>query len=372
MKIMMACGGTGGHIFPAFSVAEEIKERDISAEIVYVCGKLDIENAIFKIVSDEKVVSVESAPFRGARSLFSPIFLIKLIQGLWQSFRILQNEKPDLVTGFGGYFAFPIVLVASWMRIPTLIHEQNVIPGKANKALAGIVDGVALSFPETRQWLDPKGECRVTGNPVRLAIERDCRPEALRFFGFDDHRVTLLVLGGSQGAESINVLFLGALPLMADSVKNKIQVVHLCGRMAATTAEEALKKHGVLGKAYSFFERMDLIYSVSDLALGRAGATFLSEISVKKIPAILIPYPSADEHQLANAKAFCRGKDSVYREQKDLTSGKLAEELVHFINKVFAEKSGQTDIRQNGHAEQVNSRSLLADYMVEKLRKNER
>ena len=371
MKILMACGGTGGHIFPAFSVAEELKQRDPGAKIVYVCGKMDIENAIFKIVTGEKVTSVEGAPFRGLRSLLSPLFLIKLIRGLWQSLRVLTRERPDLVAGFGGHFSFPIVCIARLLRIPTLIHEQNVVPGKANKVLVKFVDAVALSFNETREALRIKDHFRVTGNPIRSAIEKDRRAEALDTFHFSSDRSTLLVLGGSQGAESINLLFLGALSFIPEPLKKRVQVLHLCGRMATAVVEEAFKKAGISGKAYSFFERMDLAYGVTDLALGRAGATFLAEIRAKNIPAILIPYPAADGHQLVNAKVFCREGRSMFWEQKDMTSEKLAEALTEFINKIAAQ--GRTEPRdpRKIYEGPKNPRSLLADYMMETMRHTE-
>ncbi len=365
---MMACGGTGGHVFPAFSVSEELKRMDPGTKIIYVCGKMDIENAIFKIVTGEKVFSVEGAPFRGLRSLLSPSFLIKLTKGLGQSFSILLREKPDLVAGFGGHFSFSVVLIANWLKIPTLIHEQNVVPGKANKVLAKFVDAVALSFDETRGELRLRNNFRVTGNPIRSAIEKDCRAEALDYFCFSNDRSTLLVLGGSQGAESINSLFLGVLSFIPKSLKERIQVLHLCGRMSTAAVEQAFKKEGISGKAYSFFERMDLVYGVTDIALGRAGATFLEEIRVKNIPAILIPYPAADGHQLVNAKNFCREGRSVFWEQKDLTNEKLAEGLTEFMNKIISrEKTGLKDSRKS-FVEPKNSRVLLADYMMETMR----
>ena len=362
----MACGGTGGHIFPAFSVAEELKLRDPNTQIIYVCGKRDIENAIFKIVAGEKIVSMESVPYRGLRSFLIPVFLLKLVKGLYKSLRLLRGEKPDLVVGFGGYTSFPVTFAAWGLGIPTLVHEQNVIPGKANRVLARVVKGVALSFTETRSTLKLKKNFVITGNPIRSAIEKDCCEEALAYFQFSKSKQTLLVLGGSQGAESVNILFLGALKAIPEDLKEKIQVLHLCGKMAAATAEEALRMAGISGRVYSFFERMDLAYSITDLALGRAGATFLAEIRAKQIPAILVPYPSGDGHQLVNARAFCRVHEAVMAEQKDLTSAKLAEMLTIFLNKIS--KNG----RQN-HEPEIeeipNARGLLADFMMEVMKK---
>lgn len=360
MKILFACGGTGGHIFPAFSVAEEIKRRTPAAQIIYVCGKKDIENSIFKIVVNEKVVSVDSAPFKGALSLINPVFLVKLLKGLSQSFRLLRREKPDVVVGFGGYFSFPAILAAKALGIKTLVHEQNVIPGVANKFVARLVDGVALSFSETQKYLPACRNIRTTGNPIRASIERDCREEALTFFNFSKDKITILVLGGSQGAESINTVFLDALPLLPETVKAKIQVLHLCGKMPVEVAQEALRRSRIPGRVYSFFERMDLAYGACDFSVGRAGATFLAEIAAKKIPSVLIPYPFGSGHQLLNARVFSLENDAVIIEQKDLTADSLSRLLVDYAAKAPT-RNGQRALTGQSR----NSRALLADYIEE-------
>ena len=368
MKIVFACGGTGGHIFPAFSVAEELKKRDPRTEIIYVCGKKDIEHAIFKIVAGEKVVPIESAMFGGALSLFNPSFLIKLFSGFRQANGFLKKEKPDLVVGFGGYFSFPAVFIAKWLNIRTLIHEQNAVPGMANKFLSRFVDGIALSFPDTAEHLSGKNRFRVTGNPVRASIENVSREEALRFFNFSGDKITILVLGGSQGSESINGFFLEAMNFIAEDLMARIQVLHLCGKMPIEATESAFSKFGVAGKAYSFFERMDLAYGATDIAIGRAGATFLAEIAVKNIPAILIPYPYGSGHQLVNAKAFGRTRDSVLIEQKDLTPESLAGRLVEYIQKVEENRRDHRFAKPD-RSESSNARELLADFIEETIQR---
>ncbi len=354
-KLLFACGGTGGHIFPAFSVAEEIRRRDPRAEIVYVCGKMDIENAIFGMVKGARVVSVESAPFRGAASLTKPSFLLKLLRGFSQSFALVRSEKPDLVVGFGGRFSFPVVLSARLLGVRTLLHEQNVVPGAANRHLARVVDGVALSFDQTRGRLPANRNMRVTGNPIRSAIEQDCRDEALRTFGFESGRPTVLVTGGSQGAESINGFFISAAATFSQDLRGRLQVLHLCGRMPVAEAEAAYRDLGIRAKVYSFFDRMDLAYAVSDAAVGRAGATFLAEIAAKGIPAVLIPYPYGDGHQRDNARVFCEAGHAVVVEQDGLTPQKLGE-----LVKDCLQKSGIS----RAAAHPTRSRELLADFIL--------
>lgn len=370
-KIVLACGGTGGHIFPAFSTAEELKARYPDTRITYICGKKDIENAIFKMISHEKVYSVESAPFRGIKSLFSPSFLLKLSGGIRHSFSILKKEKPAVVVGFGGHYSFPVIAAAKLLRIPTMIHEQNVYPGMANKVLTRWVDGVALSFSQSKKYLPPHRNFSTTGNPIRAFIEKDCRQQALDFFNFQNEKVTMLVLGGSQGAESINLCYLEALKILAPDTRAKIQVVHLCGRMDPQEAEKTALAQGVRAKAFSFFERMDLAYGATDFAIGRAGATFLAEIRSKKIPAILVPYPFAGGHQLLNANAFIEDSASIVVEQSELNPEKLAEILENFIRHALEQRASLNLGDRIGESSEAfpplteNSRSRLAEFIEE-------
>lgn len=368
MKLVFACGGTGGHIFPAFSVAEELKTRNPNVRVLYVCGRLDIESDIFKRVIRENVFSIESAPFRGGRSVLSPGFLIKLAKGFASAAGLLKRERPDAVVGFGGYFSFPIILAARAQGIPCLIHEQNVVLGVANRILRPYVNGTALSFAETKAYLGNDVKLRVTGNPIRRSIERDVRKEeALDFFGFQKERKTVLVLGGSQGAESINTLFLAALSHVTEAFRKKIQVLHLCGRMRPREAEEKIRQTGVPAKAFSFFDRMDLAYAAADLAVGRAGATFLAEISTKNIPALLIPYPFGNGHQKLNADVFSRTHRTKVEVQKDLTAEKMALDLEALAAEGWAVFSGPSSVDLK-----TNARKLLADFIMEIANKNDR
>jgi UDP-N-acetylglucosamine--N-acetylmuramyl-(pentapeptide) pyrophosphoryl-undecaprenol N-acetylglucosamine transferase len=283
--------------------------------------------------------------------------------GFCQSAAILLRERPGAVVGFGGYFSFPVILTARLFGIPTLVHEQNVIPGVANRFLSRYVGGVALSFEETKRYLPAAKRLRTTGNPIRSAIERDAREEAMRFFGFSPEKTTILVLGGSQGAESINTFFLEALAHLPAELKERIQALHLCGRMDPAASEAVLRREGVAGRVFSFFDRMDLAYGASDLAVARAGATFLAEAAAKDLPAILIPYPFGSGHQRVNAEAFARTHRATVIEQRDLT----AETLAALVTKYLAE-GGPQGAKARGTAESngvKNARGLLADFIEE-------
>lgn len=361
MRLIFACGGTGGHIFPAVSVAEEILRRRPDAEIVYVCGKKDIENEIFKVVAAQRVVPITSAPYRGRVSAVDLRFYRSLIVGFREAAALIRRERPQAVVGFGGYVSFPVLAAASMHGINCLIHEQNVMPGRANRWLSRLVGGIALSYEESKKHFLHVRSVRVTGNPIRSAIEKDQRGEALDYFHFSQNKKTLLVLGGSQGAESINTQFLASLERLSPGTRAKMQVLHLCGKMRPSEAESAARTQGVDSKAFSFFDRMDLAYSACDVALGRAGATFLAEISAKRLPAILVPYPYAGGHQRLNAAAYARDREAIVIDQSRLTPEYLAQTIEKLLNRV--ENMGRRDTLETGGA--GNARNLLADFILE-------
>lgn len=318
-SLVFACGGSGGHIFPAVAVADELAMRRPDVSVTFVSSGRDIENEIFRSVAGRRVVGLGSHAAAGP--LWHPLFLLRLVRDVRSAASFLKTEKPRAVVGFGGRGSFAAVAAARLCGVPTLIHEQNVKPGLANRLLALGTDAVATSFDQTRL---AARRLRVTGNPIRHFIERDCRAEALAFFGFAADKVTLLVLGGSQGAESVNTLFLEAAPHLDEGIRRRIQVLHLCGRMAPAESEKRLAQSGVAARAFSFFDRMDLAYSAADVALGRAGATFLAEMEARRLPAILVPYPYAGAHQSANAQVVAGRTGARVAEQKTLTGERLA------------------------------------------------
>jgi UDP-N-acetylglucosamine--N-acetylmuramyl-(pentapeptide) pyrophosphoryl-undecaprenol N-acetylglucosamine transferase len=359
-NLVFACGGTGGHIFPALSVGEEICRRNPLNRILYVCGKKDIESAIFNVARSQNVASIEGAPFQGAFSFGNPLFLLKSVKGFAQSLRLLSRDRRDLVLGFGGYASFPVLMAAKALNIPTMLHEQNVVPGMANRWMAGQTQAVALSFAETERHLPRVRNKRVTGNPVRSRVERECRTEALDFFGFSPAKKTLLILGGSQGAESINTLFLQCLPHLSVVTRQELQVLHLCGRMNPQDSEKICAQEGIFARAYSFFDAMDLAYGVTDFCVGRAGATFLAEIRIKRVPVLLVPYPFGDGHQRANAEMFQKECGARIAEQKELDSKKLAMIIEEMMNEV---RNGTRLPAIDAPAKALNAREALADYI---------
>ena len=359
MTLLFACGGSGGHIFPALAVGEEIERRLPGSRVFYVCGGRDIESEIFRVVPKDAVFTIESAPFGGGASFADPRFLLRLMRGFFQSRALLQKLDPALVVGFGGYTSFPMILAAKQMKRRTALHEQNVVPGRANRLLSKLVDHVAVSYEETKKSLHARCHAagQVTGNPIRASIETERREEALRFFGFSPAKRTLLVLGGSQGADSINRVFLSSLRFWDEPMKRGIQVLHLCGILLPSEAEKACLEASVSARAFSFFGRMDLAYGASDFCLGRAGATFLAEIEAKRIPAVLVPYPHGDGHQRENARVFARRNRATVVEQSALSPQMLAGLLRGFFN--------ETEPDPHAHGAPPRARAMLADFLEE-------
>ena len=362
MNYLFACGGSGGHIFPALAVAEEIRRRSPDARVFYVCGGKDLESEIFRVVPHEAVFTVDCAPFRGAASFADPRFLLKLSKGFFQSRTLLKKLDPALVVGFGGYVSFPVLLAAKQMGLKTALHEQNVLPGRANRLLGRLVGGVALSHEQSGRSFQKAPRARVTGNPIRSSIEADRRAEAMSYFGFSPGKRTLLVLGGSQGAESVNRLFLSSLSFWDEPMKRGLQVLHLCGIMLPDDAEKACREASVSARAFSFFGRMELAYGAADLCLGRAGATFLAEIEAKGLPAILVPYPHGDGHQRENARVFSRKNRAIVVEQSELTPEKLAGHIRDLFND---RRKGGFETRPYIESNGQNARVRLADFLEE-------
>lgn len=316
MQILIAAGGTGGHIFPAVSLAERLRAaQNIRAEILFICSdkKTDIE----LLKTQDEIFNVDSLPVHSFGRIFSLKifnFLVRLYSATLKSYTILRNFKPDVVVGFGGYVSGPVVMLASFMNIPTIIHEQNLIPGRANRILSYFVDKVAVSFKDTQRFFPPKTV--FTGNPIRsrtfIPVPKD---KARRLLGLYENRFTILVMGGSHGAHTINETMLKIVSLMNEEERNGIQIIHLCGDADKKMVEAKYKDIGIANTTFTFSLKMDQVYSAADLVIARAGATTLAEVAYFGLPSILIPYPYSKYHQYANAKFFADKGAAILVEQ---------------------------------------------------------
>ncbi len=259
-----------------------------------------------------------------------PLCLFKIFLGTLESIWILLGFRPNLVIGFGSLASVPMLLSARTLGIKTMIHEQNVIPGKANMFLARFSDRIAVSFPQTRDYF--RGFTKkvvVTGNPLRQDLVRMDKEKALAFFGFSTAKITLLVAGGSQGSRKINTVFPEAIKGLNNH--DKIQVIHLCGIHDYELLNERYKDLRINVRLFGFLEEMQYAYNAADLILCRGGATTLAEIIYFGIPALIIPYPYARAHQAKNAEVLKQLGAAVVIDDDKLSEDTLRPVLETFL-----------------------------------------
>lgn len=300
MRVIMAGGGTGGHIYPALAIARGLLERWPRAKIIFVGTKEGMENTIIPEAGFElRTISAQglnrSSLIKAAGSV------LKVPVGFWQARGIIKEFKPDIVIGTGGYVSYPVVLAASIMQIKTIIHEQNAYPGLANRALAKRVERVLLTFPGAASYF-PAGLTRVTGLPVRPEIIAASRQEAAAFFELEEDRFTIVAVGGSRGALRINQAIADLIPkLSAESV----QLIWITGEQHFEVLSKSLGQPATPNniRVFPYLFNIELALAMADLVICRAGAATLSELAVRGVPAILIPYPyAAESHQEKNAR----------------------------------------------------------------------
>ena len=355
MKFLIATGGSGGHIFPALYLAQELKARGHQIYFAGVFGgfKVKIENEGF--VCQE--LSARGLRTENLKSMLISFFC--MLKSIIESLAILRKFQPDAVIGFGGYGAFPAVLMAAVLQYPTMLHEQNVWPGRANAVLGNVVDKVAVSFENGKGFFPKKTVW--TGCPCRVlrpysVIERENSRVA---FGLAKMRYTILVFGGSQGSQAINANFLRTIPFLTGPLN--LQVLHVAGSQGANILNAQYNVLGLPFRVFPFLDEIDKAYAAADLVISRAGAVTVHELAMCRVPAILIPYPFAGGHQTANADSLAATGMAEVIEQKDLTPEKLREAILRFSRRRFNEE----DVRgKNRSLYRLEAAAVLADELV--------
>lgn len=323
MKIVIAGGGTGGHLFPALAVGEVLRER--GHEVMIFISEKDVDALATK---DRTEFRFEKLPSIGMPKLLSPAilgFLKRFKESLSPVCALYKKFEPDAVLGMGGFTSTAPILAGRLRKIPTFVHESNAIPGKANRLNARMTDAVLLGFKECAKFF-PRSRCEVTGTPIRKSLsERVPRAEALESFGLQPDRRTLLVMGGSQGAHGINEALIKALPALKDL---PVQMIHLTGAQDEQLVIANYRREAIPAYAAAFCHRMEAAYSAADAAISRSGAASLSELSHFGIPSLLIPYPhAAENHQALNAKIFERQGAAVVLDQAAVNADSLAHKM---------------------------------------------
>jgi UDP-N-acetylglucosamine--N-acetylmuramyl-(pentapeptide) pyrophosphoryl-undecaprenol N-acetylglucosamine transferase len=319
-KILMATGGTGGHIYPALVTAEALKGR--GWQVVFI-GRFGASGE--KITSQGFVchdISLQGFVSRGFLQVV--VATLDMFKAFFVCFGLVRKERPDVVIGFGSYSSFPTVLAACLLGRPTIIHEQNAVPGLANKFLGSLVRRVALTFKDAASFF-PARKTVWTGCPLRALSPTRDRATILRSFGLADGRQTILVFGGSQGARAINENVSSMMQSLPPSTR--WQVIHIAGRGGAEVLRSSYSRLSFPFFVCEYWENMAEAYAVADIVIGRSGAGTVTELGVLGLPAILVPYPYAKNHQIDNARVLERLKTVLIIMEKDLKPGILRDKI---------------------------------------------
>lgn len=328
MRLIVAGGGTGGHLFPGIAVAEEFLARGPENEVLFVGTERGIEARLLPKLG-YKLELISASGMKGMGTAKKLLSLGRLLYGYSQSRKILKSFRPDLVLGVGGYASAPMLLAARGLGVRTFIHEQNAAPGLTNKVLSRVVDGVFISMQESASFF-PAKITQMTGNPIRKEI----------LWGFQEQRprntadtFSILVFGGSAGAQRINSSLLEALPHL-ERVKQKLRITHQTGEKDVARVREGYQALGVQAQVQvlPFIDNMSAAYAAADLVICRAGATTIAEVTACGKGCIFIPYPyAADDHQRKNAESLViRGAGRMILEE-DLTGEHLAAHIVDLM-----------------------------------------
>lgn len=315
IKIILSGGGTGGHIYPAIAIANEIKKQFPDSEILFVGAKDKME--MQKVPqAGYNIKGLWISGIQRKLSLDNLMFPFKLISSLWNSFKIIKNFKPDVVIGTGGFASGAVMQVANWLKIPTVIQEQNSYPGITNKLLAKKAQTICVAYSGLNRFFINNNIIE-TGNPVRadiLDIESK-KYEAINYFKLDSNKKTLVVLGGSLGARTINRLIEANLE---DFKKQNIQVLWQCGKFYFDEYKKYTNSENTI-QVLSFVDRMDLLYAAADFIISRSGASSVSELAIVAKPTIFIPSPNvAEDHQTKNAKAIADQNAAILIKEAEL------------------------------------------------------
>lgn len=314
-KFILSGGGTGGHIYPAIAIANELKAKFPDAEFLFVGAQDKMEMQKVPQAGYE-IKGLWIAGLQRKLTLQNLMFPLKLATSLLESRRIIKQFKPNVVIGTGGFASGPLLQAAGGAGIPTVIQEQNSFPGITNKILSKKANAICVAYQNLERFF-PKEKIVLTGNPVRqdlIDIESK-RDEAIAFYGLNPNKKTLLVLGGSLGARRVNQLIEKELESI---LSQDVQVIWQCGKLYF----EEYKKHNQQNvRVVDFIERMDFVYAAADVIISRAGASSVSELCIVGKPVIFIPSPNvAEDHQTKNAQAIVDAHGAILLKESELDS----------------------------------------------------
>lgn len=344
--VAIACGGTGGHLFPGLAVAEQLRAR--GAVVSVLISPKEVDQEAVKSASGVQVFTLPAAALqRGSRLAF--------VRGFFQSWRasrtLFKRIRPAAVLAMGGFTAAPPVLAGKSLRAKTFLHESNTIPGRANRWLARWVNEAFVGFPQAKERLAAR-VVTVTGTPVRAGFKSGDVAASRVALGLDPLRPVVLVMGGSQGASGVNEMIAKALPLLARYAL-QWQWLHLTGPNDVAKMQQAYAAHGMNAVVRPFLVEMELALNAASVAVSRSGASSLAEIAALRLPALLVPYPTAaDNHQWHNARAFEETGAALLLEQRKATPEKVSQALRELMEGVEERKRMKAALAQ-WHAPQA-------------------
>lgn len=318
MRVLIAGGGTGGHLFPGIALAEEVTTRHHRNDVVFVGTERGLEARVVPAAG----YRLETIPVMGLKGKSLGNFLKALLalpRAILLSWQILRKYRPDVVVGVGGYSSGPVVLMAWLLRIPTAVQEQNALPGFTNKVLGKLARAVFIAFEEARPFF-PSKKVHLIGNPIRAKLMDNYLRSSQKHEGF-----TILVFGGSLGAKGVNARVIDALVHLED-LKGQLHFTHQTGKADLENVKKGYADRGFDANVVEFIDDMSGAYAKAELVICRAGATTVSELTVCKKAAILIPFPHAtDNHQEINARALVAAGAALMFRESELDGKKLAD-----------------------------------------------
>jgi len=321
-KVVMAGGGTGGHLYPALALADELTKKRKSCEVLFIGTKKGIESRLLP-KSKYPLTTIQATGLPRRPGLRQAKAIVTALAGVVQAAMCLMKWKPHVVLGTGGYVSGPVLLAAKVLRLPLVIQEQNCIPGMTNRVLSRWADQVHIAYSESRRYFKRKDNLVLSGNPVRASLLKGSRSAGLRKLRLSDDGFTVLVLGGSQGAHSLNEAAVEAVEILKD--EENVQFVLLTGKQDYGWVKNRVKSFRTRAAVRGFMWNMEVVYHCADMAVSRAGASTISELLSVGVPAVLVPYPhAAHDHQVANAKAIAEKGAARCLLESELTGETLA------------------------------------------------
>lgn len=340
LKIIIAGGGTGGHIFPAIAIGQMIKHLYPNVALLFVGanGKMEMEKVP---AAGFEIQGLDIIGFNRSNILKNILLPFKLINSIYKARSIIKKFKPDVVLGVGGYASFPILKAAQILNIPTVIQEQNSFAGKSNKILAKKATQVCVAYSGMELFF-PKEKILITGNPIRQKIANNAtsRTDAIKYFGLDESKKTILIIGGSLGALSINKAINKHLN---EILVQNVQIIWQTGSMYYSVAKEQALEHEHEVKVYDFIKEMHMAYAAADIIISRSGAIAIAELCIVAKPIIFVPYPyAAEDHQTSNAIALVKKEAATM-----ISNDQVNTHLLNELNKLLLDNDWQKRMSVN-------------------------